>query len=68
MLCVDSTTTPLTFCPVLQIVLLLGLGNTLTELCPVLYASIDSFSAVTMCNSGLLLIALLRGVRITGKG
>ena len=36
-LCVDSTTTPLTFCPVLQIVLLLGIGNITTELCPVLH-------------------------------
>ena len=47
-LCVDSTTTPLTFCPeparhtdglrlVLQIVLLLGIGTTCTELCPVLH-------------------------------
>ena len=56
-LCVDSTTTPLTFrtAParhtdglrlVLQIVVLLGIGNSRAELYSVLYSSIDMFSHI----------------------
>ena len=59
-LCVDSTTTPLTFCPVparhtdglrlvLQIVLLLGIGTTCTELCPVLHPYAHSSTELCQC-------------------